>query len=241
MDPRYSDWLRRAVPSESTWQTKLSELRRVEREYGDVDEHFDEDELQSVLESLVYSAEDERLGADNPSKIVIEGNLRNGLSGYKSAVQKYVRFRQDVESEAARPAIAALRVDDLSEEDNEQTFSLERDLQSALRSSIEQLETGLEIIDGGVERSVPSGRIDILAKDGEAKPVVIELKAVKAGRDAVAQVLAYMGDVSMDSDAPVRGFLVAPEFDARAISAARMVPTLELIEYGFSFSFRPRS
>ncbi|MCA1748922.1 MAG: endonuclease NucS [Sphingomonadales bacterium] len=239
MDSRYSDWLRRAVPTDATWRTKLSELRRVETDYGDLDEHYDEDELQSVLETLVYSADDERRGAENPSKIAINGNLRNSLSSYKSAVQKYIRFRQDVELEAARPAIVGRGADECDVEEFEQTFSLERDLQSALRSSITQLEDGLEIIDGGAERSVASGRIDILAKDGATNWVVIELKAVKASREAVAQVLAYMGDISLESVAGVRGLLVAPEFDAKAISAARMVPTLELIEYSFSFNFRP--
>ena len=40
----------------------------------------------------------------------------------------------------------------------ETTFVLERDLQRALRSNIEQLEPGLKITDGGNEQSVPSGR-----------------------------------------------------------------------------------
>lgn len=134
-----------------------------------------------------------------------------------------------------------MRIDDSSlEDENEQTFSLERDLQSALRRSIGQLEPGLEIADGGAELSVPSGRIDILAKDAEGL-VVIELKAVRAPRDAVAQVLAYMGDLQIDRQTPVRGILVAPEFDARAISAARMVPTLTLVTYRFSFAFDPLS
>ena len=119
----------------------------------------------------------------------------------------------------------------------EQTFTLERDLQSALRRSITQLDAGLTVIDGGVERSVASGRIDILAEDMTGAKVVIELKAVKAPRDAVAQVLAYMGDIQEESGGEVRGILVAPDFDPRAVSAARMVPTLNLVTYGFSFTF----
>jgi endonuclease len=67
--------------------------------------------------------------------------------------------------------------------------------------------------------------------------VVIELKAVRAPRDAVAQTLAYMGDVQQECGGEVRGILVAPEFDPRAVSAARMVPSLNLVTYGFSFTF----
>jgi endonuclease len=236
MDPRYSEWLRRAVPTKVTWQTKLSEIRRIENEYGDLDDLYDNDELQSVIESLTYGAEDERLTRPNPSKLKIEGNVRNNLASYKSAVQKYVRFRQDVESEAARPAITE-EISAIEDELRQETFSLERDLQAALRKSIAQLEAGLTIIDGGVEKSVPSGRIDILAEDGQGTPVVIELKAVTARRDAVAKVLAYMGDIQEHSNTVVRGFLVAPDFDDKARSAARMVPTLTLVSYSYQFAF----
>ncbi|NJL07494.1 MAG: hypothetical protein HC829_03020 [Bacteroidales bacterium] len=47
MHENYGDWLRRAVPSEATWRTKLSELRRIEAIYGDVDALYDQDELQA--------------------------------------------------------------------------------------------------------------------------------------------------------------------------------------------------
>lgn len=170
-------------------------------------------------------------------KLEIAGNLRNNLASYKSAVQKYARFRQDVELEAARPALAAPLQAEAEIADFERTFSLERDLQAALRHSIAQLEPGLSIVDGGSEHTVPSGRIDILAEDESGTRVVIELKAVRAPRDVVAQTLAYMGDIQQQTNGSVRGILVAPEFDPRAISAARVVPLLKLMTYAFSFSF----
>ena len=237
MHERYPEWLRRAVPTESTFRTKLSELRRVEFRYGDLDEQFDRDELQNIIDELTYSSADARDNRPNPSRLEIDGDIRNNLASYKSAVQKYARFRQDVEIEAARlvlPIEPALAGSDI---ENERTFSLEKDLQSALRAHIAQLEPGLTIIDGGNERTVPSGRIDILARDPSGTVVVIELKAVKAPRDAVAQVLAYMGDIQSEGSASVRGILVAPDFDPRAISAARVVPTLTLHTYAFTFSF----
>ncbi len=121
----------------------------------------------------------------------------------------------------------------------EATFGLELDLQRALRSNIEQLEPGLIIVDGGKEKSVPSGRIDIAAKDRDGANVVIELKAGKADRDAIGQVLSYMGDSATNENGPVRGILVAGDFSVRAISAARAVPNLELKKYSFRFSFEP--
>src|SRR5215831_228106 len=117
-------------------------------------------------------------------------------------------------------------------------FGLERDLQSALREHIEQLEPGLTISDGGKEQTVPSGRIDITAQDRDGATVVIELKAGEADRDAVAQSLAYMGDL-MVNEKSVRGILIAGDFTPRAVAAARAAGKIQLIRYGIKFSFAP--
>jgi endonuclease len=115
-------------------------------------------------------------------------------------------------------------------------FGLEHDLQMALRRSIEQLEPGLTIIDGGREQTVASGRIDITAHDKDGSTVVIELKAGPADRDAIGQVLSYIGDLT-DASAQVRGIVVAREFSSRAVAAARAAPNLRLVRYSFRFSF----
>ena len=88
-------------------------------------------------------------------------------------------------SDAATPAEEVAEVQDSIET----TFALERDLQNALRTNISQLQDGLKIIDDGKERSVPSGRIDILAVAPDGTYVVVELKAGEADRDAVGQIL----------------------------------------------------
>jgi len=116
-------------------------------------------------------------------------------------------------------------------------FGLERDLQLALRRCIEQLEPGLTIIDGDREQRVASGRIDITARDQGGSAVIIELKAGVADRDAVGQLLAYMGDL-MDQETQVRGVLVAREFAPRAVSAARAAASVRLVKYGFQFTFQ---
>jgi endonuclease len=115
-------------------------------------------------------------------------------------------------------------------------FGLERDLQLALRRNIEQLESGLTIVDGDREQTVPSGRIDITARDQAGVAVVIELKAGSADRDAIGQILSYMGDLA-DREKEVRGILVAREFSARAVAAGKAAPNIRLIQYGFRFTF----
>jgi hypothetical protein len=116
-------------------------------------------------------------------------------------------------------------------------FGLERDLQNALRANIAQLDPNLTIVDDGKEPIVPAGRIDITAQDGTGVTVVIELKTATADRDAVGQILSYMRDLMGESPS-VRGVLIARDFSARAIAAARAAPNVELVRYGFSFCWR---
>jgi hypothetical protein len=124
------------------------------------------------------------------------------------------------------------------EDVGEITFGLEKDLQAALRSNIEQLEPGLSIIDGGTERSTRAGRIDIASKDSQGNIVVIELKAGRASSDVIAQVLSYMSTVAETEENPVRGMIVAGDFSERVILAAKAVPNLSLVKYSFQFSFK---
>lgn len=120
----------------------------------------------------------------------------------------------------------------------ETTFGLERDLQEALRKNIGQLEDGLKITDEGKERHVPAGFIDITAEDKQGRAIVIELKAGTADREALGQILSYMGDLQIaDAKTPVRGILVAADFTARAIAAAKAAPNIQLMTYAFKFSF----
>jgi hypothetical protein len=126
------------------------------------------------------------------------------------------------------------------EQVEEITFRVERDLQAALRRNIEQMEPGMTIVDGGVERTVEGGRIDITAKDTNNALVVIELKAGIAMPESVAQILAYMTSLKKEGNRDVRGVLVASDFDSRVVLAAEAVPALQLKQYSYVFSFRDR-
>jgi transcriptional regulator with XRE-family HTH domain len=122
-------------------------------------------------------------------------------------------------------------------EASEATFGLERDLQRALRSNIQQIESGLQIIDDGKEQTTEAGRIDITAKDGNDVIVVIELKAGKAEPEALTQLLAYMGVIGKQEQKPVRGILIAGDFHPRVVFAAHAVTNVQLRRYRFAFTF----
>lgn len=234
----YRDWLAAQGKEPSTLATSCSTLRRLETAYGDLDVAFLADGFEAVLAELAYSRIDQRNGEANPSRLAIKGDIYDGLASARTHLNNYRRFREEAENHGAENAEAE-PVSPAESDPPEAVLSLERDLNAALRQNLAQLETGLKVIDNGRERSVASGRIDILAEDAQGRMVVIELKAVRAPRDAVAQVLAYMGDIQTDHGVDVRGLLIAPDFDPRALSAARMVPALELKRFAFQFTFGP--
>ena len=242
MNSSYQSWLEQHGYAAGTVQAQTYRAGRAEEYYGDLDEHYDRDQLRSVIGELKYSTADERRNKPNPSKIPFNGNTRDNLASYRNAVERYCKFRRETQGEDISPGIRARKGEGVNEsaDDRGQLIGLERDLQAALRRAIEQLEPGLEIIDDGAERSVASGFIDITARDARGAIVVVELKTGTARQGAVAQVLSYMGDIAEEEpDQTVRGLLVAGDFDEKARSAARVLPNhvLSLRSYRVRFEF----
>jgi hypothetical protein len=230
LQPRYTD---------GSASSRMSRIRRVEAEYGDLDELYDQDRLANVLRDLTYSTDDDRAGRPNPTRISLSGDIHRQLRSLKNAVSVYREFR-DTGGEDQAVAEAAIEVagEAIRQKREGRQFEIERHLQDSLRREITQLERGLRIIDGGDERGVESGFIDILAEDTRGALTVIELKAGQARREAVGQILGYMGDLKIEEpDRNVRGILVAASFDKSCLSAVAVVPALSLKEYRFDFTF----
>ena len=126
-------------------------------------------------------------------------------------------------------------VDDSSDDEGGHRFGRERELQDALRTSLHQLEPGLEL--SRTEQTVPAGRADIVATDKDGSIVVIELKAGRAEPDSITQLLAYMGTIDNPEGKHVRGILVANGFNSRVRHAAKAVPNVDLRSYSYKVSF----
>ena len=90
----YRDWLERGNLAASSIDTLVSDARRVERHYGDLDEVYAVDRLEEVIGELRYSAEDKRTNAPNPSRLSIDGDLYKTLPAYRAAVRKYCEYRE---------------------------------------------------------------------------------------------------------------------------------------------------
>ncbi len=237
----FEQYMRGRNLADKTKQQRGYALKRIERAHGlELDSAFQEDKLAGLLASFAYSASDERDGRPNPSKMDIDPDkLLTHLRWYRSHLVDYIRFLgAEVEGyDADQGAVVAASDVQVIEEAVGKTFALERDLQLALRNNLADLETGLVVADGGSERRVDSGFIDILARDAEGVLTVIELKADIARPEAIAQILGYMGCLAEETGEIVRGILVAADHHARVKHAVRAVPTLLLKQYRYRFEF----
>ncbi len=227
----FANWLRKNGDQDATVSTRLSNLRRLEAQYGDLQSRYEDDLFEGIFSELDYSKIDARNNEPNPSGLSISGDLYNSLASLRTHLRKYVAFLESGDE------VSHLAKVEEAEEVRQAAFGLEKDLQAALRSSLEQLEQGVTIADGGVEKKVDSGFIDIFATDANGAPVVIELKAVKAPLKAISQIMSYLGDIAEETGQLPRGILIAPDFDPKLVAAARIAPSIKLVNYGFSFHF----
>ena len=199
----YPQWLRAQQYSESTQSAQLFRVKKVEESYGNLDDHFKNGTYQEIIDNLQYSAKDERMNKPNPSKLKFDGNIKHNLQDYKNAVVRYRKFLNDKDFANNSTGHSLDGFEDLPTEqfiqEKQQRFSLERDMQSALRKNITSLDPSLKIIDDGAERSVKTGFIDITCEDEEAI-VVVELKAGIADSRAIGQILGYIGDLLIEED-----------------------------------------
>jgi Endonuclease NucS len=162
---------------------------------------------------------------------------RAGVSpGTVSAVKAHITMGSYGRSAPVAGSLSETEAEEL-ETAADLKFGLERDMQEALRRNVHQLDPLLRVVDEGRERRVEAGFIDILAEDDRGALVVIELKSGEAPESAVTQVLSYIGSLQAeDEPRPVRGILIARNFPTRVRLAARAAG-IQLVEYGFSFTF----
>lgn len=236
---RYTTWLDTQPVNENTRDMRVRALARVEQAYGiDLDQAYDGDRLTSLLETFLYSTQDAAQGQPNPTRMNIHrGDIRTQVAWYRTQVNSYRKFRESLENGPVSALIEEGDAADSDPDDEALTFGLEADLEAALRRDLGQLESGLTLADGGRQRKVASGFIDILGRAEDGTWVVVELKAGSTRPEAVAQVLGYMADIAEAEGGAVRGYLVGSDHHPRVEAAARIVPTLALRRYAYRFTF----
>ena len=104
-------------------------------------------------------------------------------------------------------------------------YASEKDMQEAILYRPDLLEEGFRPV--SKEMQVDPGFIDIIGYDRDNQLTVVEIKRVKATKDAVNQLKKYMDVIDLDEGRPVRAILVAPEL---AKGADKLLKT-----YGYEF------
>lgn len=126
------------------------------------------------------------------------------------------------------------------------TALLEAHLQDYMFRNWDTVFPGFKLYQGSAGREFvthepPVGVIDFLCQDDDGNFVVIETKRDTPDRQAIGQILGYMGWVRMQLCGPgqtVRGILLCGEVTDRLRMAAVTVPDLELVTYEISFTLR---
>ena len=127
-------------------------------------------------------------------------------------------------------------------EDNVSSESLlEKDLQKYIVKNLNSFfnNSSIELI--GTEFATQAGRIDILARNDNNNITVIELKIGTASRDAVGQLLSYIGAIKKMEDFEddyVRGILIAENIDDKAQFAISELEDIHAYEYRTHFKLK---
>jgi RecB family endonuclease NucS len=110
-----------------------------------------------------------------------------------------------------------------------------KDLHPLVLTNLQKLRLTLYRPDKEFEYPAPpTGRIDILAKDADGIPVVIEMKTHEVGDAVVGQVLRYMSWVKHNlkpKPERVRGMIIAGIFTPFTGYATRDLPDISLYRY----------
>ena len=106
MRDEFLNWLEDSGYRLTVARSRVSNCNTVCRYEGDLDEHFDRDRCESLLDRLQYSRDDERDNVPKRHNIPIDGNIYNGTATLRAAVRLYVQFRSNAQIVVNNPVVA---------------------------------------------------------------------------------------------------------------------------------------
>ncbi len=96
----------------------------------------------------------------------------------------------------------------------------EHEIRDILYENPGLIEPGLRLVEKEKELG-EAGYADLYGFDAEGRPVIVEIKRVTAGKEAVHQLLRYIDAYARRYGVRPRGIIVAPALSAQALEAAK--------------------
>ncbi len=85
--------------------SRVSNCRHIAEYEGSLDDHFEHDELQGLLQKFEYGRKDEKRGAKPRHAVPIDGDLTSGTATLKSAIVLYAKFSRAWPKGASAPGV----------------------------------------------------------------------------------------------------------------------------------------
>lgn len=86
-------WLKESGFSSGTIQSRISNCMRVEQFEGDLDKHFQYDEMKSLIKRLQFSKSDQDSKRPVSHNVDIKGDEYTGTATLRQAINLYLRFK----------------------------------------------------------------------------------------------------------------------------------------------------
>jgi len=175
-------------------------------------------------------------------KSFIETNWKFALTpAGQKRITRYDQIFAKYQKTGSTPSVSTESQEEETEAGSE--FALEEQLRDYLAQNLGILEQGLSLwpVENGdavefqVDEQGPSRRIDILGRDQQGLPVVIELKVSRGHERTIGQALYYRAKIRKRFQAQkVRIFIVAAEISPELRAAASEVADVLLFEYSLA-------
>lgn len=89
----FEQWLQSEGYAEATVKSRLSNLRKIEEYYPDLQSRIADGSIRLLLVVFNYTDDDVLANKEPLHKIPIEGNIKNGTNTYRSTLQLYLKYQ----------------------------------------------------------------------------------------------------------------------------------------------------